>query len=348
MKSFPLITPKALIDELPLHEHIQSHVYQTRQAISNLIHGTDKRLLVILGPCSIAQPQAALSYATKLAAVMPQYEDRLLCVMRAYVAKARTTVGWKGLVYDPHLTGQADVNYGLQLARQLFIDINQMGVPIGTEWLDPTLNHYLSDCVAWGSIGARTVESPIHRELASQLPMPIGFKNSTLGNIQVAIDAMQVARTSHNRLGLNIKGHTALMQTPGNENIHLILRGSHQQSNYDLATLQGASLDLRKTQLPTRIMIDCSHGNSDKDYRKQIQVIEQICGFMSEARHCLLGVMIESHLQAGRQDLIDPRTLNFGQSITDPCLAWEETLPLLDQLYEKALAITPCSREATL
>ena len=335
-----LITPYDLRAQYPLNLPLAQQILTHRQTISQIIKHNDPRLLVILGPCSIAQVDAALVYAEKLKQASLRFKDTMFLVMRAYIAKPRTTLGWKGLMYDPKLSGQSDINLGLSCSRELLIKINQLGIPTALEWLDPLIVPYLEDCVSWGCLGARTVESQIHREMVSNLTMPIGFKNNTSGNTQVAIDAMQVASQAQDILRLDDLRHIVQHRSQGNPDTHLVLRGSQQQSNFDSATVQTVSIQLHHANLSSRIMIDCSHGNSAKDYQRQAEVVNEVCLQLAKHRNAYLGLMIESHLKAGQQRLTDPTQLTFGVSITDPCLGWEQTLLLLEKLHSTMLSPT--------
>jgi len=317
--------------EYPITETAARTTYETRNAIHALLTGADDRLLVISGPCSIHDPQAALEYAGRLAAVRQRLADDLLIVMRVYFEKPRTTVGWKGLINDPSLDDSFDINKGLRLARKLLLDINNLGVPAATEYLDLMTPQYVSDVISWGAIGARTTESQVHRELASGLSCPVGFKNGTDGKLNIAIDAIQSASQPHHFLSLTKEGHSAIFKTTGNRDCHIILRGG-RQPNYDAASVQLAVEALRKAGLPEKLMIDFSHGNSAKQYQRQRDVAEDVAAQIEAGNSAIMGVMIESHLKEGRQDNVPGKPLEYGKSITDPCLGWEATIPLLERL----------------
>lgn len=330
----PLLSPAVLAEDLPLPEAAAALTAGTRRAIEELLFGTDRRLLVIVGPCSIHDPVAALDYARRLAAIIPAFGDALQIVMRVYFEKPRTVVGWKGLINDPGLDGSYRINDGLRLARRLLIDITALGVPAGTEFLDTTLGQFYTDTVSWGAIGARTVESQIHRELVSGLSMPVGIKNRTDGNIEVAIDAIVAARHRHLFPSLTKEGAPAILETRGNDTAHLALRGGASGPNYDAESVGAAAKLLGQRGLPEVVLVDCSHGNSQKQAGRQRDVAFEIASQL-EAGHCpIRGVMIESHLVGGRQDPVAGRPLAYGQSITDACLSFDETLPLLERLAQ--------------
>jgi len=320
---------QSLLEEIPLSEQGSSFVFNTRKACGDILTGRDQRLLVVVGPCSIHDPAAAIDYAEKLSAVSRQYRDELLILMRVYFEKPRTTVGWKGLINDPHLNDSFDINTGLETARRLLRDITEMGLGSGTEYLDPITPQYIGDLVCWSAIGARTTESQIHRQLASGLSCPVGFKNSTLGDVQVAVDAVLSARHSHIFPSVTKAGYSAIFSTTGNEDCHVILRGG-TETNFDEASVQTCCELLAKAGLPQRVMVDLSHANSAKDHERQkigaAAIAEQL---QSQSKH-VLGVMIESHLVAGKQSLSDD--LVYGQSITDACIGWDDTVAVLDQL----------------
>jgi 3-deoxy-7-phosphoheptulonate synthase len=334
----PLISPAILIEELPLSPHGIEVVARARSAASAILRGDDPRLLVIVGPCSIHDPAAAIEYGTKLREAAARFEDDLLVVMRVYFEKPRTTVGWKGFINDPDLDGSFTINKGLRLARRLLRDLAELGVPAGTEFLDTITPQFIADIVTWGAIGARTTESQVHRELASGLSMPVGFKNGTNGDVQIAIDAIRAARHPHHFLSVTKQGISAIVGTTGNQDCHLILRGAHDAPNYDAASVARAAAQLETAGLPVRVMIDCSHGNSGKDPARQPIVAADIAAQVAGGSLQLLGVMIESHLVGGRQDLGPGRALVHGQSITDACLAWSDTIPVLETLASAAHA----------
>lgn len=327
-----LIAPKTLLQELPLTARALTTVSATRLAITEILQGIEQRLLVIVGPCSIHDPDAALEYGHLLQKAAQFYSDDLCLVMRVYCEKPRTTVGWRGLISDPFLNGHFDVNHGLSLARKLLLQLNAYGVPAATEFLDTIIPHYLSDLIAWTAIGARTSASQLHRELASGLAMPVGFKNSPDGNIQVAIDAVQVAAEPHHLLSFNADGKPIITRTPGNAAGHVVLRGSHLGPNHDANNVQHVTSLLKAAQLLPRIIIDCSHGNSRKNFSLQSQVAHDVMEQMRQGSSAVAGIMLESNLVAGKQDVCVGQPLTYGQSITDGCISWQETLPLLEKL----------------
>jgi len=327
-----LIPPALLRDQLPLSEKSADVVNQTRQYASNIIHGDDDRLLVVVGPCSIHDTEAALEYANKLKAVADELSNDLCIIMRVYFEKPRTTVGWKGLINDPELDGSFDINKGLYKARKLLIDVNNLGLPTGSEFLDTIIPQYISDLTSWSAIGARTSESQIHRELASGLSMPLGFKNGTTGSIQVAVDAVLAAKHPHHFLGVSNDGIAAIVKTAGNRDCHVILRGSQDATNYDSQTIHNTITKLTTADLDPRLMIDCSHGNSQKDHNKQKQVINDIANQIAQGNYAIMGAMIESNLLEGKQALHTSEPLTYGLSITDACVGWEDTITLLHSL----------------
>lgn len=326
-----VITPAQLHAELPISETAAQMTYQTREQIQQILHGVNDRLLVIVGPCSIHDPMAAKEYAGRLKPLRAELEDALLIVMRVYFEKPRTTVGWKGLINDPDLDGSFQINKGLRLSRQLLLDLNDMGVPAGTEYLDLITPQYLMDLISWGAIGARTTESQVHRELASGLSCPVGFKNGTDGNLKVAIDAVRAAAQPHHFLSLTHAAQSAIFSTTGNADCHIILRGG-KEPNYDAASVSRAAQQLEAAALPPRLMIDCSHANSRKRHELQLEVGKEIARQVATGDRRIIGVMIESHLREGRQDTHKGRPLVYGQSITDACLGWQDTEPLLREL----------------
>ncbi len=329
----PLISPALLLEELPLKKKESDFTRAQRQAVAGIIQGQDKRLVAIVGPCSIHDPKAALEYAEKLSQLAQKLQDKLLILMRVYFEKPRTTVGWKGLINDPHLNDSYDINHGLKLARKVMLEITKMGLPIAAEFLDTITPQYLADLVSWGAIGARTTESQVHRELASGLSMPIGFKNATSGDIGIALDAIIAANHPHSFLGVTTQGLSAIVMTVGNEDAHLVLRGGKTGPNYALASLEKITEQLTSRQIHTGFIVDASHANSDKNHLKQIDVISALCQTLKTHPHLpLRGVMIESHLQAGRQDLKKGAKLEYGKSITDACLGWADTETLLCDL----------------
>lgn len=326
-----VITPERLHDEFPITEAAARVTYETRNTIHQILHGGNDRLLVIIGPCSIHDPEAAREYGSRLKAVRDELNDELLVVMRVYFEKPRTTVGWKGLINDPDLDGSFHINKGLRLARSLLLDLNGMGVPAGTEYLDLITPQYITDLVSWGAIGARTTESQVHRELASGLSCPVGFKNGTDGNLEIAIDAVRASREPHYFLSLTKAAHSAIFSTSGNIDCHIILRGG-KEPNYDAASVGHAARQLEAAGLPARLMIDFSHANSRKQPERQLEVGHDVAQQIAGGDDRIMGVMIESHLKADRQDIIAGQELIYGQSITDACLGWEESASLLEQL----------------
>jgi len=328
-----VIPPEVLHREHPISERAAKTTYQARQATHAILNGDDDRLLVIVGPCSIHNPDAAREYARHLLAARDDLGSDLLIIMRSYFEKPRTTVGWKGLINDPNLDGTFRINEGLRLARQLLLDVNEMGVPTGTEFLDLISPQYVADLISWGAIGARTTESQSHRELASGLSCPVGFKNATDGGLSVAVDALRSAMHPHHFLSLTKEGRSAIFSTAGNRDCHIILRGGHQP-NYDATNVQQACADLAAAGLPERLMIDFSHANSSKKHERQILVGHDVAAQIAAGNHAISGVMIESHLKEGRQDVIPGRELVFGQSVTDACINWDDTRLVLDELAE--------------
>ena len=330
----PLIPPAILLEELPLGEQGALTVASGREAVARILRGQDDRLVVIVGPCSIHDPVAARDYAGRLDLVARRLAEDLCIVMRVYFEKPRTTVGWKGLINDPRLDGSFVINEGLRAARRLLRDLADMGMPAGCEFLDPISPQFTSDLVTWGAIGARTTESQVHRELASGLSMPVGFKNGTDGGVQIAIDAVRSAAHPHSFLGVTEQGLCAIVSTRGNRDCHVILRGGQTGPNYDALSVQKTVAALRDAGLSPRLMIDTSHGNSEKDHRRQPAVARDIAAQLAQGEAGIFGVMMESFLVAGRQDLRDPAALVYGQSITDACLGWNETEPVLEELAE--------------
>lgn len=334
-----VIAPEQLMHDLPITPQASTLVFNTRQAVSRVVHKRDPRLLVVVGPCSIHDPKAALEYAARLAKKAEQYEHTLLLVMRVYFEKPRTIIGWKGLINDPYLDNSFAINEGLTIARKLLLDINALGITAGTEYLDPISPQYVGDLVSWGAIGARTTESQIHRQLASGLSCPIGFKNSTDGSIQVAIDAINSSSHPHIFLSVTKAGHSAIFSTAGNPDCHVILRGGSSGTNFDAASVAKTQQRLTDSGVTTGIMIDMSHANSQKDHKKQLEVGAAICAQLSEGNQDIVGVMIESNLVEGRQDIgEEPSQLKYGQSVTDACIHWEDTEELLDRLDEAVQA----------
>ncbi|MEO5701857.1 MAG: 3-deoxy-7-phosphoheptulonate synthase [Casimicrobiaceae bacterium] len=326
-----LIAPQAVLDALPVPAAVATTVLSTRRELHRVLHGADDRLVVIVGPCSIHDRAAALEYAGRLAALRDTLSDALIVVMRVYFEKPRTTIGWKGLVNDPFLDESFAINDGLRLAREILLLINALGLPAGTEYLDMITPQYMSDLVSWGAIGARTTESQVHRQLASGLSCPVGFKNGTDGDVKIAIDAVKAAAAPHRFLGATKGGHSAILETTGNEDCHVILRGG-QAPNYDAASVEGVCASLVASGLAPRVMIDCSHANSSKHHERQVDVAADIAGQVAGGDARIIGVMIESHLHPGRQDLMPGRPLAYGVSITDACIGWDDTARLLDTL----------------
>jgi 3-deoxy-7-phosphoheptulonate synthase len=326
-----LIAPEQLRDEFQITDAAARTVFETRKAIHDILNGRDDRLLVVVGPCSIHDPDAARDFARRLLAVKQETSAALQIVMRVYFEKPRTTVGWKGLINDPHLDGSFEINEGLRLARGLLLDINTMGMPAATEYLDLISPQYVADLIAWGAIGARTTESQVHRELASGLSCPVGFKNGTDGDLQIAIDAVRSAAQPHHFLSVTKAGHSAIFSTQGNLDCHIILRGG-RQPNYDADSVNVACVQLTQAGLLPRVMIDCSHANSRKRHEQQVVVAREIGKQTAAGDERIIGVMLESHIMAGRQNVTPDRTLTYGQSITDACLGWEQTHPLLVEL----------------
>ena len=327
-----VIAPVAVHDELPITENAADTVLRTRAEIHQVLIGKDDRLLVVVGPCSIHDPVAALEYGERLKAVKEELQRDLLIVMRVYFEKPRTTVGWKGLINDPDLDSSFDINKGLRLARELLLKLNTLGLPSATEYLDLITPQYVSDLIAWGAIGARTTESQVHRELASGLSCPVGFKNATDGSIKIAIDAIGAAMSPHHFLSLTKEGRSAIFSTLGNEDAHIILRGGNGHPNYDAVNVEQVAEGLEKAGLRPNIMIDFSHANSLKQFQRQVVVGEDVAGQIAGGDKRIIGVMVESHLKSGRQDMVVGKPLTYGQSITDGCLGWNETVQLLKDL----------------
>jgi len=326
-----VLPPIRLHEEFPMDEQASETVYHARNAIHKILHGEDDRLVVVVGPCSVHDPDAAREYATKLKKLMLETSDDLCIIMRVYFEKPRTTVGWKGLINDPNLDESFEINKGLRMARELLRDLAVEGVPTGTEYLDLISPQYIADLVSWGAIGARTTESQGHRELASGLSCPVGFKNSTDGGFKIAIDAVRAASSPHVFMSLTKEGHSAIFSTKGNHDCHIILRGG-KQPNYDAKSVQHAAEQLESYGLKALMMVDCSHANSMKDYRRQVDVCNNIATQVSNGENRIMGVMLESHLVEGRQDVIEGQKLTYGQSVTDACISWETTETCLADL----------------
>ena len=334
----PLPPPEHLIRFFPIAgTPVETLIGQTRERVKRILQGEDDRLLVVIGPCSIHDPMAALEYARRLKAQRAKYADTLEVVMRVYFEKPRTTVGWKGLINDPYLDESYRIHEGLRIARQLLVDINRLGMPAGSEFLDVISPQYIGDLIAWGAIGARTTESQVHRELASGLSAPVGFKNGTDGNLKIAIDAFQAASKPHHFLSVHKNGQVAIVETRGNKDCHVILRGG-KEPNYDAASVAAACHEIEAAKLPCRLMIDASHANSAKQYERQVDVAREVAAQLVAGTRCIFGVMVESHLEAGAQKFTpgkdDPAALTYGQSITDACLGWDDSLAVLDILSD--------------
>jgi 3-deoxy-7-phosphoheptulonate synthase len=327
-----VLPPVFLEEELPISDKASLTVFMARNQVSDILAGRDPRLLVVVGPCSIHDTKAAREYAAQLKPLIEEFSDSLCIVMRVYFEKPRTTIGWKGLINDPHLDQTYKINDGLRIARHLLLDLAEMGVPAGTEFLDIISPQYFVDLVTWGAIGARTTESQVHRQLVSGLSCPVGFKNGTSGDVQIAIDAILSASHQHTFLGGTKNGQTAIFFTTGNPDCHVILRGGRKLVNYDAASVNAAGQQLEKAGLPARVMIDCSHANSSKDYERQAVVASDIAGQIEGGDRRIIGVMIESNLVAGAQKLVKGKPLVYGQSLTDACIGWPETVDILREL----------------
>lgn len=337
IKALP--SPRTMKTKLPITDQAATLVVETREAIRRILHGEDRdRLLVIVGPCSIHDPEAAYEYAARLKPVADALRDHFLIVMRTYFEKPRTTVGWKGLINDPHLDGTCDIATGMELARTILLNINQLGLPCGTELLDPISPQYTADLISWTAIGARTTESQIHREIASGVSMPVGFKNGTEGSLQVAVNAMISARAPHHFVGINADGQTSIIKTMGNPDRHIVLRGGGGRTNYEAEQVAKAEAAVAGEGIARPIMIDCSHDNSHKDHTRQGAVAREVLRQFREGRHSIMGLMLESNLNSGRQTWKQGVALKHGVSITDACLGWDETEHLL---HELAAAVTP-------
>ncbi|TDV36877.1 3-deoxy-D-arabinoheptulosonate-7-phosphate synthase [Paraburkholderia caballeronis] len=328
-----LTPPAHLIREFPCSEAASNLIYESRRALHRILHGMDDRLIVVIGPCSIHDTKAAVEYARQLVEQRKRFAGDLEIVMRVYFEKPRTTVGWKGLINDPYLDNSFKINDGLRTARELLVQINELGLPAGTEYLDMISPQYIADLISWGAIGARTTESQVHRELASGLSCPVGFKNGTDGNVKIAVDAIKAASQPHHFLSVTKGGHSAIVSTAGNEDCHVILRGG-KAPNYDADSVNVACADIGKAGLAARLMIDASHANSQKKHENQIPVCADIGRQLAAGDERIVGVMIESHLVAGRQDLKEGCALTYGQSITDACIGWDESVPVLEGLAE--------------
>ena len=326
-------TPTEICEEIPITETAAETTYHTRQGIQDILRGKDDRLVVVVGPCSIHDTQAAKEYAVHLKKLIEHMSNDLLIIMRVYFEKPRTTVGWKGLINDPNLDGSFHINKGLRLARQLLLALNNDGVPAGVEFLDIITPQYITDLVSWGAIGARTTESQVHRELASGLSCPVGFKNGTDGKVQAAVDAIRAASSPHHLLSLRKEGSSAIFTTRGNKDCHVILRGG-KKPNFDADSIKTTAEQLKKAKLPEQVMVDFSHANSKKQYKKQIEVGQNVAEQIANFKDRIFGAMIESHLIEGRQDVVSGKKLTYGQSITDACLGWDDTETLIKCLAE--------------
>jgi 3-deoxy-7-phosphoheptulonate synthase len=334
-----LLPPIAILEKYPATETATKTVFDARESIHRILTGADDRLLVVIGPCSIHDPKAGIEYGQRLQALRDEFKDRLEIVMRVYFEKPRTTVGWKGLINDPYMDGSYRINDGLRTGRKLLLDLNELGMPTASEFLDMITPQYMADLMSWGAIGARTTESQVHRELASGLSCPVGFKNGTDGTTKVAIDAINAASASHSFLSVTKFGHSAIVQTAGNPDCHIILRGG-KSPNYSADHVAAVATDLAKAGLPQKVMVDFSHANSSKQYQKQMEVCTDVCNQIAHGSQVVFGVMVESHLVEGRQDLVEGQAcdLTYGQSITDACIGWGDTEQLLRQLADAVTA----------
>ena len=328
----PLTTPADVLERLPLEPELADVVLRGRATVGAILDGNDDRLLVVVGPCSVHDPGAAMEYARRLADEAVRLGGDLFVAMRVYFEKPRTTTGWKGLINDPHIDGSGDVDTGVRTARELQLEVLRLGLPVGCEFLDPITPQYISDTVSWGAIGARTTESQIHRQLGSGLSMPVGFKNRTDGNVQVAVDAVRAAAARHSFAGVDVSGVPAILHTTGNPDGHVILRGGSDAPNHGSAGIRAALAKLRKAGLGERVVIDASHDNSGKDHERQPAVAAQIGAQVARGNRAIVGVMLESFLVGGRQDVVEDAELTYGQSITDACMAWDATVRVLDGL----------------
>ncbi|NMH65440.1 3-deoxy-7-phosphoheptulonate synthase AroG [Shewanella salipaludis] len=331
-----LLPPIAILERFPASEHASATVFNARNSIHNILTKSDDRLLVVIGPCSIHDPVAALEYGRRLVLLRECYRDQLEIVMRVYFEKPRTTVGWKGLINDPYMDNSFKLNDGLRTARKLLLELNEIGMPTAGEFLDMITPQYMADLMCWGAIGARTTESQVHRELASGLSCPVGFKNGTDGTIKVAIDAIGAANAPHHFLSVTKMGHSAIVSTKGNPDCHIILRGG-REPNYSATHVEAISQQLLKAGLSDNVMIDFSHANSSKEYQRQMLVAADVGGQIAGGNKAIFGVMVESHLQPGRQDLVEGQALNYGQSVTDACIGWSDSEQLLAGLNQSVL-----------
>jgi len=343
----PLLPPAILLEELPLSDNAAMTVSRGRDEVARILRAEDDRLVVVVGPCSIHDPEAALDYAQRLRGLADELAADLRIVMRVYFEKPRTTVGWKGLINDPTLDGSFAINAGLRVGRRVLLELAELGLPAGCEFLDPITPQFTSDLVTWGAIGARTTESQVHRELASACSMPVGFKNGTDGGVQIAIDALRAAAHPHRFIGVTEQGLAGIVSTTGNPDCHVILRGGATGPNYDTIHVQKTLAALRDAGLPPRLMIDASHGNSDKDHGRQPLVVRDVAAQVAQGETGIIGMMMESFLVEGRQDLDDPARLVYGQSVTDACMSWETTVPVLRELAAAVTARRQSRREPT-
>lgn len=330
----PLIPPAILMEELPVSEADTLLIAEARAEVARIVTGEDDRLVIVVGPCSIHDPAAGIEYAKRLKTVADELRGDLKIVMRTYFEKPRTTVGWKGLINDPKLDGSFSINLGLRVARKFLLDVVQLGMPTATEFLDPISPQFVADLVSWGAIGARTTESQVHRELASGLSMPVGYKNGTSGDVQIAVDAVRSSAAPHHFLSVTKQGLAAIVSTRGNQHCHLILRGGRTGPNYNAEAIAEAGAALSKAGLRPSLMVDCSHANSQKNHKNQVRVGESLASQVGSGSQAIFGVMIESNLVEGRQDVVAGKSLMHGQSITDACLGFDETVPVLEQLAE--------------
>ena len=330
----PLLSPAGLLEQLPLSDASSMNIVRSREEVIRILNGEDDRLIVVVGPCSIHDREAGLDYARRLQSLARELEQDLCIVMRVYFEKPRTTVGWKGLINDPRLDGSFALDEGLRLAREILLDIVALGLPTGCEFLDPISPQFIADAVTWGAIGARTTESQVHRELVSGLSTPVGFKNGTGGDVQIAIDAIRASAEPHSFFGVDDQGQAGIVKTKGNKDTHVILRGGAPGPNYSAEHVQQTLGALRKGHLPLRLMIDASHGNSDKDHRLQPKAASAVARQVAQGETGLVGVMLESFLVDGRQDLVSKVDLVYGQSVTDACMGWEMTVPVLQELAD--------------
>jgi 3-deoxy-7-phosphoheptulonate synthase len=343
----PLLSPRAIKAHSAANEAVNATVARSRERIIRILRQEDPRLLVVIGPCSIHDEKSALEYATRLNALRKEFADRMEIVMRVYFEKPRTTIGWKGLINDPHLDGSQDIETGLKIARKLLLEIVGMGLPAATEFLDPIVPQYIADLITWAAIGARTTESQTHREMASGLSMPVGLKNSTDGSLQVALDAMGATRHPHSFVGISEDGVTAVVRTNGNPDAHVVLRGGRAMTNYDAASIRAAEEKLVAEKLPRVLMVDCSHANSEKKFAKQEEVWRSVLQQRIEGTRSLIGLMVESHLNEGNQPISkNPAELRYGVSITDSCIGWETTERMLRWGYETLSKVTPAAFSA--